>query len=98
MIKSLRKLRRWPLIAAIAVAAAVPVALSASSGAAASSAPAAHPVIDTNFLYHELYYPATHFITRVAGADGPPSIRRTSTTCRRTTTGRRSSTRGGSRR
>jgi hypothetical protein len=73
MMKSLRKMRRWPLIAAVATAAAIPLALSASSGAVASSAPAAHPTIDTNFLYHELYYPATHFITRVAGADGPPS-------------------------
>jgi len=74
MIKSLRGMRRWPLLAAVVAAAAVPVVfVASSSGAAGSDPPAAHPVIDTNFLYQELYYPATHFITRVAGADGPPS-------------------------
>ena len=43
-------------------AATVPSALSST----------AHPVIDTNFLYQELYYSSTNFISRVAGADGTP--------------------------
>lgn len=52
--------------------------VSPAQGAPGSTAPsalstAAHPVIDTNFLYQELYYSSTHFISRVAGADGPPS-------------------------
>lgn len=57
--------------------AALPMALPAQ-GAPGGTAPsalstAAHPVIDTNFLYQELYYSSTHFISRVAGADGPPA-------------------------
>jgi hypothetical protein len=72
MVKSLRKAWRWPLIAVVATVAAAPVALYSTSGASAQKALSPHPVIDNGFLYQELYYPATHFITRVAGADGPP--------------------------
>jgi PKD domain/Peptidase family M28 len=71
-------MKRLLLILAIA-AAAVPVALS-TTGRAAADAPAAaalstpaHPVIDVDFLYRELYNSSTDYIFRVAGADGPPS-------------------------
>jgi hypothetical protein len=61
-------------IALAAVLALAPAVLSANASATNKpSAGPAHPVIDTNFLYSELYYSATQFISRVAGADGPPS-------------------------
>jgi hypothetical protein len=61
---------RW-LVATVA-------ALLTTSTLAASSALAdrpghgaqARPVVDNDFLYNELYYLSTHFIFRVAGADG----------------------------
>jgi hypothetical protein len=42
---------------------------------AASAKPPGHerPVVDTTFLYNELYYLATNFVFRSAGADGPLS-------------------------
>ena len=76
--KPLRKLLT-PLAVVLAVAfgALLPGASQAqgtpASAAASALSTAAHPVIDTNFLYHELYYSSTQFISRVAGADGPPS-------------------------
>jgi hypothetical protein len=64
------------VVLAVASGAAVPAVFRAQSAPGATVAPAlptaAHPVIDTNFLYQELYYSSTHFISRVAGADGPP--------------------------
>jgi hypothetical protein len=71
-VKLLRTIRsRFLLVAAIA-AIAVPLALLASSASASKPAPTAeHPVVDTDFLYGELYHLATNFIYRVAGADGP---------------------------
>jgi PKD domain/Peptidase family M28 len=70
-----RKLRRGRLVMLAAAVVVVPGAVYASGIAASQAAPARaqHPVIDTGFLYHELYFSSTHFITRVAGADGPPS-------------------------
>ena len=57
-----------------AFATLVPMTSQARSGAQAIAASTAtHPVIDTNFLYQELYDSSTQFISRVAGADGPPS-------------------------
>ncbi|MDR0344781.1 MAG: M28 family peptidase [Nocardiopsaceae bacterium] len=76
--KPLRKLLT-PLAVALAVAfgALLPGASQAqgtpASAAASALSTTAHPVIDTNFLYHELYYSSTKFITRIAGADGPPA-------------------------
>jgi hypothetical protein len=46
---------------------------TASSVYATARTRQARPVIDTTFLYNELYYLATNFIFRVAGADGPLS-------------------------
>lgn len=72
-----RRVRRLlaPLVALIVAALAL-VAPSSAAPAHHGHGPgstAAHPVIDTNFLYHELYYSATQYISRVAGADGPPT-------------------------
>jgi PKD domain len=65
------------VILAVASGAVVPAASGAQSAPGSAGAPglatAAHPVIDTSFLYQELYYSSTHFISRVAGADGPPA-------------------------
>jgi hypothetical protein len=71
--KPLRKLLA-PLAVALVVAfgALLPGSSQAQSTAATALSTTQHPVIDTNFLYHELYYSSTQFITRVAGADGPP--------------------------
>lgn len=67
---------RW-LIALTVLAAMTPVAFVAGAGGTgqskAAAAPPARPVVDTDFLYNELYYLATHFIFRAAGADGPLS-------------------------
>src|SRR5215475_14385648 len=57
----------------VAFGALLPGSSQAQSTAATGLSTAQHPVIDTNFLYHELYYSSTQFISRVAGADGPPS-------------------------
>ncbi len=72
----LRTLAGPRLLVVLAVAAAAAVALYASAapaGKAASSEVQEHPVIDTDFLYSELYFSSTHYIFRVAGADGSPS-------------------------
>src|SRR2546421_1387760 len=60
----------------IAVAAILPLVLLTGTGAAAPYAhrpgdSQARPVVDAAFLYNELYFLATNFIFRVAGADGP---------------------------
>ena len=65
--------RRWYAMATV-------VSLAVLAGADASHAhdPDRHgqarPVIDSAFLYNELYYLATNFIFRTAGADGPVAI------------------------
>jgi PKD domain/Peptidase family M28 len=61
----------------IAIAAILPLVLLTGTGEAVPAA--AHrprpgqdrPVVDAAFLYNELYFLATNFIFRVAGADGP---------------------------
>ena len=66
--------RRW-----LAGATIVSLAVLAGSGAAGPPAYGtarvgqARPVVDTTFLYNELYHLATSYIFRVAGADGPLS-------------------------
>jgi hypothetical protein len=47
-------------------------ALSLAVGAPQASADQARPVIDTDFLYHQLYYMSTNFQYRVSGEDGDP--------------------------
>jgi hypothetical protein len=67
-------LRWWSVLATVML-----LAVTTGSGAvwqpAAGQTPAGapRPVVDTTFLYNELYYLATNFIFRVAGADGPLS-------------------------
>src|SRR5213078_3088083 len=41
-------------------------------GAPAASADQARPVIDTDFLYHQLYYMSSNYQYRVSGEDGDP--------------------------
>jgi hypothetical protein len=69
-----RTVRRW-------LAAATVVVLGALAGTGAAG-PRAYgtgrvgqprPVVDTAFLYHELYHLATSYVFRTAGADGPLS-------------------------
>jgi PKD domain/Peptidase family M28 len=71
-MRAFRQLRRRWLVAG--VTAALATTMLASSGALADT-PARHrqarPVIDADFLYRELYFLATQFIFRTAGADGP---------------------------
>src|SRR5262245_56769038 len=67
-------LRRW-LAGAIIVAMATLGGAGAAGPSAYGTEPAgqARPVVDSTFLYNELYYLATNFIFRTAGADGPLS-------------------------
>jgi hypothetical protein len=66
---------RW-LLVALAVAAAVVPALMISTGASASKSSfggptnPAHPVIDADWIYANNFYGGTHFIYKMAGADG----------------------------
>ena len=63
--------QRW-LVATAAATLAAPV-LVASSAIAEEPARQGQvrPVVDADFLYNELYFLATQFIFRTAGADGP---------------------------
>jgi hypothetical protein len=72
--RRVRRVRRWFAIATVGSLAALGGAGSArpSSYEAARSGQA-RPVVDMKFLYGELYYLATNFIFRTAGADGPLS-------------------------
>jgi hypothetical protein len=65
-----RRVRRWYAVATVVALAVVPGA-DAARGFAAARPGQARPVVDAAFLYNELYYLATNFIFRVAGADGP---------------------------
>jgi hypothetical protein len=65
-------LRRLLVPSVVLLVAAFGLLVPTASPARSAPSAVAHPVIDTNFLYQELYYSSTHFITRVAGADGPP--------------------------
>jgi hypothetical protein len=64
--------QRWSILATVAMLAVI-TGNGAVSRPAAGSTPAGQPrpVVDTKFLYDELYFLATNFIFRVAGADGP---------------------------
>jgi PKD domain-containing protein/peptidase M28-like protein len=71
-IRSMRKVRRLSVVAAVVLV----VALASGAGAGQSAAGPtgqALPVVDANFLYNELYFLGTNMIYRVAGADGPLS-------------------------
>ena len=60
------------LVALVATAGiALPVALTTT--ASADKVVQQRPVVDTDFLYKELYHLSTQFIYRVAGSDGPLS-------------------------
>ena len=74
-MRRLRRLVGARLVVLALVAAAAPLAFLASTVPAgkAQDATAEHPVIDSDFLYKELYDSSTRFIFRVAGADGPPT-------------------------
>jgi PKD domain len=67
--------RRWPVVLACAVAAAVPVSITASgTGTPVASAATrqAMPVVDPDFLYAQLYDMAKAYSYRISGADGDP--------------------------
>ena len=67
-----RRVRRWFSVATVMLLALLTGSAAAGQNASGqTTAGAAHPVVDTAFLYNELYYLATQFIFRTAGADGP---------------------------
>ncbi|HEY3086899.1 MAG TPA: PKD domain-containing protein [Jatrophihabitantaceae bacterium] len=68
-------LRRWPVVLACTVAAAVPVSITASGTGTPSAQAAtrqATPVIDPDFLYAQLYDMSKAYSYRISGADGDP--------------------------
>jgi hypothetical protein len=68
-------LRRWPVVLACAVAAALPVSITASgtgTPVAQAATRQATPVIDSDFLYAQLYDMSKAYSYRVSGADGDP--------------------------
>jgi hypothetical protein len=68
-------LRRWPVVLACTVAAAVPVAITASgtgTPVAQAATRQAAPVIDPDFLYAQLYDMSKGYSYRISGADGDP--------------------------
>src|SRR5262245_45805471 len=68
-------LRRWPVVLACTVAAAVPVSITASGTGTpvAQAAPRqATPVIDPDFLYAQLYDMSQAYSYRMSGAGGDP--------------------------
>lgn len=68
-------LRRWPVVLACTVAAAVPVSITASgtgSPVAQAATRQAMPVIDPDFLYAQLYDMSKAYSYRISGADGDP--------------------------
>jgi hypothetical protein len=67
----MRKVRRWSAVGAVASLVAFTGASATGQALANKPAGAPRPVIDANFLYSELYYLATDYIFRSAGADGP---------------------------
>ncbi len=54
----------------VVVAWAAALALGPQQARAADQA---RPVIDTDFLYHQLYYMSSNFLYRVSGQDGDPT-------------------------
>jgi hypothetical protein len=71
--RTARSVRRWCAVASAVSLVVLSGADAASSAYGTARTRQARPVIDTTFLYNELYYLATNFIFRVAGADGPLS-------------------------
>ena len=68
-------LRRWPVVLACTVAAAVPLSITASgtgTPVAQAATRQATPVIDPDFLYAQLYDMAKAYSYRISGADGDP--------------------------
>ena len=68
-------LRRWPVVLACTVAAAVPVSITASGTGtplAQAATRQATPVIDADFLYGQLYDMSKAYSYRISGADGDP--------------------------
>jgi hypothetical protein len=68
-------LRRWPVVLACTVAAAVPVSITASgtgTPVAQAATRQATPVIDPDFLYAQLYDMSKAYSYRISGADGDP--------------------------
>ncbi|HZC74052.1 MAG TPA: PKD domain-containing protein [Jatrophihabitans sp.] len=67
-----RRVRRWFSVATIMLLAVL-TGSAAAGPSASGNVPAGQPrpVVDAKFLYDELYYLATQFIFRAAGADGP---------------------------
>jgi hypothetical protein len=70
----LRTRRRpiWLLAACVAVAVPVFVAASGVAFAGKPTTSQATPLVDSDYLYGQLYTMATSFSYRVSGADGPP--------------------------
>src|SRR4051812_40421258 len=62
------------LVAAVAAAAAAAVAMTSVGASRAGAAPAAQqaPVVDTDYMYQQLYAMASSYSYRISGADGPP--------------------------
>jgi len=68
-----RRLRPGSLVACVvALLGIVPLVVLATGVAAADESAAASPVIDTGYLYGQLYDISTNYSYRVSGADGPP--------------------------
>jgi hypothetical protein len=72
MTKLRGKVRRLTAVTTASLLAAV-VGGVGSQAASAKSSGQEHPVVDTTFLYNELYHLGTSYIFRSAGADGPLS-------------------------
>ena len=67
-----RRVRRWFSVATVMLLALLTGSAAAGQNASGqTTAGQPRPVVDTAFLYNELYYLATQFIFRTAGADGP---------------------------
>jgi hypothetical protein len=71
MILHMRRTRRWFSMVGVAGLAVLAGAGGAAPAAEIAAPGQARPVVDAAFLYNELYYLATNFIFRTAGADGP---------------------------
>jgi hypothetical protein len=66
--------RRWSVLASVVMLAVLTGHGGVGQPAAGNTpAGAPRPVVDTTFLYNKLYFLATNFIFRTAGADGPLS-------------------------
>src|SRR5438309_1087579 len=58
--------------ACMAAACTLAAATALTIAPAAAQADQARPVIDTDFLYHQLYFMSTNYQYRVSGEDGDP--------------------------